>query len=117
KEVVPHLWWSGDEIRRLLSEVDWEEWQRGDAGQDLYMLLMEDPQIKEKMERVALEAIQDRDDDIAWAAMYLTIYWAREQGAAKYEQFLRAAPAFRSLPLAGELELCLREQGYVILFE
>jgi len=117
KEGIPHLVWDVQEIRTFLSYITWEDWQRGDVGEDLYMLFMQDPQIKTKMEAVALEAMNAGDEDIAFAALYLTIYWAGENGIDKYERMLARCPAFETLPLAAELEQALRECGHVILFE
>lgn len=115
--VSPHFRWGRDEVRRLLSEVGWEEWQRGDAGQDLYMLLRQDPAIEVTVERVAVEAMREGDEGAAWAALYLAVYWASDRGRERYDQLVRQEPEFRDLPLAGELEVALREQGYVVLFE
>jgi hypothetical protein len=81
------------------------------------MLFMEDPQIKTKMETVAVEAMDAGDEEIAFAALYLIVYWARENGVGAYERMLAKRPAFQTLPLAAELDQVLQEQGFVILFE
>jgi len=113
----PHLVWDTQEIYKFLSyAVDTEEWQRGCLGEDLYMLFIEDPRIKEKMESVALTAMNRRDEEIAWTALYLTLYWAGNSGAEKYHDMLTQHPGFQTLPLAGELEQALQEYGYVTLF-
>jgi hypothetical protein len=116
-DVRPCLCWSLDEIKRLLSDVGWGRWQRGDVGEDLYMLLQEDPQIQQKVEKVAVESLWEGRDDAAWIALYLVVYWAGRRGSAKYEQLVSAAPGFRELPLSRELEYQLGEQGCVFLFE
>jgi hypothetical protein len=117
KEVRPHFIWDTQEIYKFLSYVDMAEWQRGGSGEDLYVLFIEDPDIKEKMESVALTAMNRVDEEIAWIALYLTVYWAGTSGAEKYHRMLSEHPGFQTLPLAGELEQMLRESGYVILFE
>ena len=117
KDARPHLVWDTQEIYMFLSYAVYiNDWQRGCLGEDLYMLFMEDPRIKEKMESVALTAMNRCDEEIAFTALYLTVYWAGEGGAEKYHQMLAQHPGFQTLPLAGELEQMLREVGYVGLF-
>ena len=84
RDARPHLVWDTQEIYMFLSYVDVDAWQRGGLGEDLYMLFMEDPLIKDKMESVALTAINSGDEEIAFTALYLTVYWAGEGGAEKY---------------------------------
>jgi hypothetical protein len=117
KDAKPHLVWETQEIYTFLSCVDLEAWHRGGLGEDLYVLFMEDPEIREKMESLAIAAMNKGDEDIAFAALHLTIYWARERGAEKYRHMLARCPDFQTLPLAEELERTLRESGSVILFE
>jgi len=117
KEANPHLVWDPKEIWTLLSCTAWEAWQRGDSGEDLYMLFMEDPEIQTKMESIAVAAMNAGDEVVAFSALYLTIYWARDRGAEKYQQMIEKCPEFRTLPLAAEMEQSLQEDGYVILFE
>lgn len=117
KDAHPHLVWDTQEIYMFLSNVGMDTWHRGGLGEDLYMLFLEDPRIKEKMESVALTAMNRCDEEIAFTALYLTVYWAGEGGAEKYRHMLIQHPGFQRLPLAGELERTLRETGYVILFE
>ncbi len=114
--VRPYLQWSEAEIARLMKSASWEEWQRGCPGQDIYSLLSQDPQIATKMGEVAIRALKDGDDDLAWSAMYLVIYWARREGVEMYKGFLSIDRRFRSLPLSGELEWLLGQYGYVPLF-
>ena len=115
--IRPHSRWSLEEIKRLLTEIDWEEWQRGDVGQCLYMLFREDPDIEAKMGPVAVAAIREGNEEAAWVALYLSVYWAAKRGARKYEELIAEAPALRNLPLAVEVEYALGEFGYVTLFE
>lgn len=116
--VRPHLQWTEDEIIRLVNDIPWELWQRGCEGQDLYMLLIEDPEIECKMERVALRAIEAGEEDAAWCALYLVIYWAGKMGANKLTQMVRRTARFTSLDLYSELVVCLHDSGgCVSLFE
>ena len=115
--VRPHLQWSTLEIKIFLSEISWEEWQRGDVGQSLYMLLLEDAAIRDKIDYVARAAIDGGDDQAAWAALYLAVYWAGKQGGQKYRELVSSASELRRLPLVRELEGTLREHGWVTLFE
>jgi hypothetical protein len=109
--------WTDGELMHMLSELHWAEWQRGGSGEDLYMLLLEDPDIRLKLRRV-LAAVPRAGNEVArWTAMYLLIYWAREHGRDEYEQIVAEIPDVRSLPLARELESILGDVGSVVLFE
>ncbi len=115
-QVKPHLNWTVDEICRLFVLFDWTEWERGSAGQDLYMILRQDPQIEQKMEAVAIRLLTENRDEHAFGALYLVIYWAGEAGPEKYQKLVSQYPEFRSLTLCSELEQILREVGHVGLF-
>jgi len=117
KKAIPHLAWDINEIWTLLAGTTWEDWQRGSVGEDLYMLFMQDPGIKDKMESVALAAMGAGHEEVAFAALYLRVYWAARNGAEVYHQMVVKCPEFRALPLAGEVEQTLQEFGYVTLFE
>lgn len=119
-KVRRHLRWSRDEIIRFFGEVSWGEWQRGDVGEDLYMLLDCDPKVHVTMQQVlfdALRALNPPNQDVAFTALYLTLYWAQENGMNVYDRIVADLPEVRELPLASELEVTLEEQGCVILFE
>jgi hypothetical protein len=116
-EVKAHLRLSEDEIAYLMKAIPSEDWQRGGSGQDLYSILCVDPSIEKKMGEVAIRAIEQGCEELAFYAMYLMIYWAKKDGLAMYEGFLRINHKFRDLELSGELELLLKEYGYVTLFE
>jgi len=117
KSVASHLQWTEGEIAHLMNAVTWDEWFRGCPGQDVYSLLCVDHSIEKKMGEVAIRAIQKGDEDLAFGAMYLVIYWARQEGYEMYKGFLAIDRRFGSLPLSKELEMELKECGYVILFE
>jgi Domain of unknown function (DUF4365) len=113
----PHLRWGHDELCRLFAAIEWSEWERGNNGKNLYMLIHNDPDIAEKMERVAVAFLELGQEEHAFGAMYLVIYWAAENAAAKYAELTERYPAFRSLRMAAELESILKEFGGVYLFE
>lgn len=115
--VRPHLQWSEVEIAKLMNAVSWEEWHRGCPGQDLYSILCVDPKIEAKMRDVAIGALREGDEELAFSAMYLVIYWAGREGREMYEGFLRINRGFGELPLSRELESVLSEFGRVTLFE
>lgn len=117
EKVRSHLNWEIQEICYLLSAVTWENWQRGDYGEDLYMILREDSEIHQKMEEVAIFAIDHYIDDVAFTALYLSIYWAGEHGFEKYQKMLSLRSDFQRLSLVNDLYQILSEFGYIILFE
>jgi hypothetical protein len=115
--VVKHCRWRDDEVYRLLQAVPWERWQRGDLGQSLYMLLMEDPEIGRKM-RVALSSLYgDGDLDATFTAAYLLLYWAGENGREAYAELVHDHPLVASIPLMSEVRWALQNFGYLSLFE
>ena len=115
--VIAHFRWSESEIEWLLSSIPQQELQRGCPGQDLYSLLCKDPGIEKKMGEVANRALLVGNEDVAYYAMYLTIYWAREEGLAKYQELLAVNPGFRRLDCSEDVESVLKRNGRVTLFE
>jgi len=109
--------WTHAEIVRLLTDVTFEEWHRGNLGECVYVLLLEDPQIKAKMERVAIEAVRNGDEEVAWAAFYLTLYWSKRKAREKVRQLTTDEPAFNNLEMMDELRMLLEKYSYVTLFE
>lgn len=117
KEIQAHFVWSVEEIATLLNSVHPEEWHRGGQGQYVYSLLCVDPDIEKKIGEAAISALQRGDEELAFRAMYLAIYWAGSEGLAMFEEFLAFDRGFGQLPLSNELALLLRENGRVTLFE
>jgi hypothetical protein len=109
--------WTESELVHMIANLDWEEWQRGGSGEDLYMLLNGDPEIQSKLRRLLTTAVADRDERVAWTSLYLLIYWAGEKGRDEYEQITIDLPEVRSLSYVGELEAILVDNPNVILFE
>ncbi len=117
KKVQTHFQWSVEEIATLMRAAPWELWQRGCPGQDVYSLICMDRQIEQKMGDVAIRALRDGDDELAFSAMYLAIYWARAEGYEMYKGFLGIDRRFRNLSPSSELEDLLKQFGRVTLFE
>lgn len=115
--VCSHFRWSSDEIVRLLNTVGWESWQRGGMGEHLYMILREDPEIEEKMISAAVTAVDAGYEVAAFAAFYLSIYWAGKKSLEMYNRLISLRPEFELLPLVSEIVSELTTHGYVILFE
>ena len=108
--------WQQSEIFEFLDCIDEEEWDRGQLGEDVYMLLHEDPDISTKIEKVACNAILARNERVAFAAFHLAIYWAGEEGLEKFVAMIDKCPALRKLPFTDELENTLHEYGHVSIF-
>jgi hypothetical protein len=118
REVSAHFRWTVEEILLLMTAVPWEEWQRGALGESLYMLLHEDPDIKRKMEEAAVVALDAcEDEDVAFGALYLTLYWSRSKARDKYGEMIDLDRRFGELLLDSELRACLQENSYLTLFE
>lgn len=114
--VKPVLVWEDSEVVRLLECVEEDEWDRGNLGEDVYMLLYEDPRIKEKIELIACDAASADNQRVAFAAFNLAIYWAGDNALEKYLALTEGCPALRSLPLDKEREQTLREFGHISIF-
>jgi hypothetical protein len=100
-----------------MTSVDWEEWHRGGQGQCVYSLICDDPAIEQKIADLALTALNIGNDDLAFSAMYLAIYWARQEGLQMYDRFIAIDSRFGELPLATELRSVLDHHDAVTLFE
>jgi len=109
---IAHFCWSEAEIEWLLASIPQQELQRGCPGQDLYSILCKDPDIERKMMMVANRALLVGNEDVAYYAMYLTIYWAGKGGLARYQEFLAMNPGFRKLELSEDVESCLKQHVF-----
>jgi hypothetical protein len=117
KEAVqPHLYWEQDEILRLLQAVDINEYQRGGMGQSLYMLLVQDPNITEKMARVAVRAANSGDEDTGNIALYLHLYWLGEDAPKRFHDLLSAHAGLQSLSYIPEIAQQEKDYGYLAMF-
>jgi hypothetical protein len=108
--------WNVMEILHLLTRVGWERWQRGDIGSAVYALLIKDPDYEAKVRTTLDRAMESDLPDAAWAATYLLVYWAGEDGRRIYEELVEAHPKIRGLPLANELECILGDFECTELF-
>lgn len=116
KEVQSHLSWDINEILYLLSAIPWELWERGNTGEDLYMILLEDPNIRKKMTQTAYLALDQGKEEAAFMAFYLSIYWAGKDGVKQLNEMIEAFPNFLALPLVNEVKYALENYGYIALF-
>jgi hypothetical protein len=111
-QVRSHFRWSEDEVSKLLAIVPAEEWQRGQLGQSIYMLLLEDPEIDKKLEAVAKSSIHE-NFDIALLAIYLLLDRAGEEGLVCLEQLAKQMPTLNNNSLIREIRHTLCEYGSV----
>jgi hypothetical protein len=114
--VQPHLYWEQAEILRLLQAVDADEYQRGGMGQSLYMLLVQDSNITEKMASVAVRAASSGDEEIGNIALYLHLYWLGEDAPERFSNLLSAHASLRSLSNVPEIAQQLEDHGYLAMF-
>lgn len=114
--VQPHLYWEQDEILRLLQAVDIDEYQRGAIGQSLYMLLVQDPRITEKMASVAVQAAESGDEDVGNIALYLHLYWLGEDAPKRFDKLLASHASLLSLSYTPEIAQQLRDHGFLTMF-
>lgn len=94
KLVSASMFWSTSEVRFLLGLIDDENGvDRGSFGQDVYMLIFEDPHHVDLLGQVAVEAA-DEDPTVAGWAAYLAVA-AAEQQAEQWDVLLKRQPAVR----------------------
>lgn len=113
----PHFQWTQADLLLLMQSANWAEWYRGGQGQCVYSLLCEDSAIEQKIADLAITALNRGNEDLAFSAMYLAIYWARREGRQMYDGFLAIDRRFGQLPLATELRAVFEHQDAVTLFE
>ncbi len=111
-EVKPHLTWSEDEVSKFMTLVPAEEWERGQMGLKIYMLLLEDCKIDKKLETVAKNLIH-KNFDAALLAVYLLLDRAGQEGQAYLEQLITQMPTLCDDPVIREIRHDLREHGSV----
>jgi hypothetical protein len=114
--VQPHLRWEQDEILRLLQAVDIDEYQRGGMGQSLYMLLVQDPSVTEKMASVAVQAAESGAEEVGNIALYLHLYWLGEDAPERFDKLLTSHASLLSLSYIPEIAQQLRDHGFLAMF-
>ncbi|MBX7133990.1 MAG: DUF4365 domain-containing protein [Fimbriimonadaceae bacterium] len=115
EKVLANFRWSVEEIALLLSRVPLEAWTRGDSGQDLYMLLIEDPGLNEKLEKAAV-LLLETDGQTAIHAVYLRVARAGKQGLPCLERLIAVMPSIRNDERVMFMQQCLRDHGFVGLW-
>lgn len=85
--------------------------ERGGAGQCLYMLLLEDPAIKTTMRRACVLGMDAGQGAAAFAALYLWLYWERKNAKAAYASFAAEYPQIREVENVDDFEHALLEIG------
>jgi hypothetical protein len=100
--------WTPAEAERLITAADGMGWDRGNLGQDVYVLLCADPGFRELM-----EAVWDRtaDEDVAHRALLILVDDARDQGLATWKRLINRRPALAAHDFIGELRVLLEESG------
>jgi len=105
--------WSVDEAELLLTAPAGDMWHRGDLGQSIYMLLVEDPRHVELLDRVVTTTA---DDDAASQATLMLVALAGEDGLGTLERLISFRPGLSGEPLVSELRATLLEHGHVSMF-
>ncbi|WP_435020718.1 DUF4365 domain-containing protein [Tundrisphaera sp. TA3] len=113
--VLPCFNWSHYELCRLFSTAEDHIWQRGSFVESLYMILVQDRKISEKMEKVALAFLDAGNEELSFRALYLVVYWA-DDCRSKYVELVAKEPRFGESYMAAELEMILDEYGEIGLF-
>ncbi len=107
--------WTSAEIAALLRLVGEDGFQRGSFGQHVHELLIRDPEHRESMRTVAVDAANEGDDDVAAWALLLSVGWAGEHGASQWNELIERSPALEQCWVAPQVRAQLDEWGYVTL--
>lgn len=115
RTVCASMRWTVGEAWQLLEMVDPDSaFERGSAGQCIYMLLFEDPGCRELARRTAVVAVTDAPMVASWAtAIYL--YLASERAPAEWTRLCAERPEFADLPHAEHFTATLGDFGYISL--
>src|SRR5690606_34598015 len=116
KALGPHFRWTTDEVASILEAAPLAEFHRGQLGESAYMLLHEDPGVRETVEAAAVAALRQSRYELAETALYLMLYWLGGNAPDALHKFLREYPEAANLPLMPEIRATLGEHGYLTLF-
>lgn len=116
EQIKQHYRWSAEEVVEFLKLSPLATFERGAQGQCLYMLLIEDPKIKDTMRRACILAMEAGHDEAAFTALYLWLYWERKNAKAAYASFAREYPEIRKVANVEDFEDVLLEGGEVHLW-
>jgi hypothetical protein len=103
-------------MHEMLEVISFEEFERDRLGESAYMLFIQDPDRSSKMRKVAVKALEQGNEDVTTAALYLYLHWQGEDAHARLERLISDYPAFQDLSLFEEIALMLREHGWLSLF-
>jgi hypothetical protein len=116
EQIKRHYRWSVEEVVELLKLCPLATLGRGAQGQCLYMLLIEDPKIKDTTRRACVLAMEAGHDEAAFTALYLWLYWERKSAKAAYASFAAEYPEIREVEEAEDFERVLLEAGELRLW-
>jgi hypothetical protein len=116
EQIKRHYRWSAEEVVELLKLCPLGTFERGAQGQCLYMLLIEDPKIKDTMRRACVLAMEAGHDEATFTALYLWLYWERKSAKAAYASFAAEYPEIRKVENVEDFEGVLREAGELHLW-
>ncbi|TWU14743.1 hypothetical protein CA54_36120 [Symmachiella macrocystis] len=115
--VCAHFRWTPQEIFKLLSIIEPEEFVRGGMGEHVYMTIVQDPAFRTKVEDAIELALESNNEDAAWYSFYLCVYWAGQNAREKLKQLVTRFPDLQSLDFFSETVTIVNQEGYVTLFE
>jgi hypothetical protein len=116
EQIKRHYRWSAEEVVDFLKLCPLATFDRGAPGQCLYMLLIEDPDIKNTMRRACILAVEAGHFEAAFTALYLWLYWERKNAKAAYSAFVAEHPRIREVENVEDFERALLEAGELHLW-
>lgn len=116
EQIRRHYRWSAEEVVEFLKLCPLVTFDRGGLGQCLYMLLIEDPNIRGTMRRACVLAMEMGHSEVAFTALYLWLYWERGNARAAFANFVKEHPEVRALENIEDFEAVLSEAGKLDLW-
>ncbi len=115
-QVREHFRWSVDEVLAMLAVASTDEFDRGMVGQDICLLLDQDPSTPSRLRDAAAEAARAGPEELAESALLVFVYWMGEAAPDALAELSKQVPQVRQLGMFPIIAEQLEDAGYISLF-
>jgi hypothetical protein len=113
EQVLRELNWLSDEIYVLVDTLGEGDWQRGTAGEPLYLLLTYDFDIDSKLMMTLERACTYHNGRVAGRVLGALQYRAEDDALALVEDVITALPQLLDFPYVVDIVAAVREHGWL----
>ena len=113
EQVLRELNWLPDEIYVLVDTLGEGDWQRGTAGEPLYLLLTYDFDIDSKLMMTLERACTYHNGRVAGRVLGALQYRAEDDALALVEDVITALPQLLDFPYVVDIVAAVREHGWL----